>query len=349
MTTFSVSQLVESPSSASWSASSSGFNPPSSFNAQYALLLAQCCGIAYEQYVGSATIPPPDSDLSSLPSTFNSQTATYSQLGSLTASESIGLGSPVGSASDGAYRTVPFGLVIQVSLGGVPAFNVLVLRGTQTYQEWINDGDILPAAFAVVQGAGDVHGGFYATYTTGSDGTLQTSSATRPSGSLAAQISQLSALPGWSSTLPLYITGHSLGAALAIFCAMDVATNFASCCTGVSMYCFAPPLISAGITYQGYPFASATTFPTAYNTAVPSSFAVVNAADLVPILPMSLGNPASAQIQFLAVVPVANTAVYCAQVGTLGGNHSLADNYLPYTQQLAASFTAAPRPSPRTH
>lgn len=86
---------------------------------------------------------------------------------------------------------------------------------------------------------------------------------------------------------------------------------------------------------------------TSYQQAVPQSYAVINAADIVPMMPPSLGNSASYQLVFAPVVPAANVVLYCAQLGDIGSNHELTLNYLPYAQQLATGFSSmAVRPMP---
>jgi hypothetical protein len=50
-------------------------------------------------------------------------------------------------------------------------------------------------------------------------------------------------------------------------------------------------------------------------------------------------------IEFQAVT--SNIIRFCAQAGTIGGNHSCADTYLPYLQALAGGFSVAKAQSAR--
>jgi hypothetical protein len=314
---------------------------PSGFDAQMANLLASTVAAVVQMYAqGLTTITA--ALLDSLPMVGGA--TSYQQVASFTASEAIG----PGANTSPQFITVTLGVALQaLDSNKNPLFNFIALRGTQTYQEWLNDLEAIPRSFALVSGGGSVHAGFYAVYTTGTDGQTPTTSAPRVSSSPAGQIYAAVTASTWVTTVPLYVTGHSLGAALATLCAMDLASNASSSFSSLTMLNFAPPNVSAGILDDGstLPFNTMdpNTFVTAYQAAVPNSFSVVNAADLVPILPFTAGSTTSYQLVFLPVVPSANVVMYCAQLGGIAANHELATNYLPYVQQLAAGFSAARR------
>lgn len=63
------------------------------------------------------------------------------------------------------------------------------------------------------------------------------------------------------------------------------------------------------------------------------SFLIVNAADLVPLLPPPSLTLGSASLTFRQVSDTATN--FCVQTGSIGGNHSLLDTYLPYAAMLA--------------
>jgi hypothetical protein len=314
---------------------------PSGFDAQMANLLANAVAAVVQTYaLGGTTIS--STLLGALPKLPN--VASYQQVASFTASEALG----IGASTSSEFTTVLLGVALQAVDGSNnPLFNVIALRGTQTYQEWINDLTAIPRSFALVSGAGSVHAGFYGLYTTGTDGTMPTSSAPRVSSSPAGQIYAAVTASSWASSAPLYVTGHSLGAALATLCAMDVASNASQSFSSLTMMNFAPPNVSAGILDQGkalqFDIMDPNTFVASYQAAVPNSFSVVNAADLVPILPLTLGSTASYQLVFLPVVPSANVVMYCAQLGGIAANHELSTNYLPYVQGLAGGYSEAAR------
>jgi Lipase (class 3) len=309
---------------------------PSGFDATMAMILAKACGHTYTQYAQGS--PLTEAQYQNLNA--DGTRYTFSGVAAFTASEALGppdLGTPGATPPEiGAFDTVPFGFVATASDGSKPVFNVLALRGTQTYAEWVNDIDALPVEFAF--GTGYVHGGFYSQYVTGTDGTPPSDSTPRPSGSLAAEIADLFASGGplGGSPLPLYVTGHSLGAALAAFAAYDVATNFASSVSSITMIHFAPPRVSAN--YYLLPSNADTVFADGFQKAVPASYAVVNTADIVPILPLSSMTLGAFTLSYLSAVSQDNTISYCAQLGDISLNHSLVNNYIPYVQRLEKKF-----------
>jgi hypothetical protein len=323
---------------------------PSGFDANMANLLASATAAVVQLYAQGLTSLT-QAMLGALP--LVGSAASYQQLGAVfTAPEALGFGASAATASQpsstpGAFTQVTIGVALQaLDASSNALFTVIALRGTQTYQEWVNDLTAIPQAFVLTpSGAstGSVHAGFYAVYTTGTDGQVPTSSTPRVSGSLAYQINQAVTASTWPTTVPLYVTGHSLGAALAELCAMDIALNTSSSASSITMLNFAPPRVAAGFLDAGQtlPFDSydPTKFVTSYQATVKSSYSVVNAADLVPLLPATLGSSAGLQVVFSPVVPSANVVTYCAQLGDIGSNHELTLNYLPYAQALAAGFS----------
>ena len=315
---------------------------PTGFDASIAELLASATAAVVQLYAqGITTLTP--AMLTALPMVGGA--ASYQQLAVFSAPEAIGLGasaatSSQGSSTPGVYLAVTIGVALQaLDANSQPLFTVIALRGTQTYQEWVNDLTALPQSFALVSGAGYVHPGFYAVYTTGTDGQLPTSSNLRVTGALADQIYTTVTASSWPATVPLYVTGHSLGAALAELCAIDLAKNAPAASSALTMINFAPPQVSAGLTADGFQLYNPTAFQTAFQSAVPNSYAVINAADLVPMMPPSVGSPTGITHAVNPVVAPANTVTYCAQLGTIGANHELTLNYLPYIQALAAGLT----------
>ena len=337
MTTFALTPLVNAPSE----------SLPSGFSSTLALIMAQCCALSYTQLSQSASPSTAlsTSELSALnvASGPNATTYTFTQLSypnttpsqpaivPFTGSESLGLGFT--SAQPGAFVTIPFGFAVSVSdSSGNALFNIIALRGTQTYEEWVTDTDVVPTSFALntASDPGDVPGGFYKMYVQGTDGVAPTLNTPRPQGSIAQQLASLLQSSSWNSSIPLYVTGHSLGAALAVFAAMDAACNFPKSFSQLYMYNFAPPNVSAsGV------FASEAQFANNFQTKVPNSFSVINAADIVPTLPPGSLSLGPLTLEFMQAVSSSNRVVYCAQLESLGNNHSLENNYLQFVSQLA--------------
>jgi hypothetical protein len=319
---------------------------PSDFDATMAMILAKACGHTYTQYAQGS--PLTEAQYQNLNT--DGTHYTFSCVATFTASEALGpsdLGTPQPQPGAGEFDTVPFGFVATASDGSLPVFNVLALRGSQTYAEWVNDINALPVSFPFGTKTCYVHGGFYSQYTTGTDGTPPGDGNTsRPAGSLAAQVAALFAAGGplAGSNLPLYVTGHSLGAALAVFAAFDVVANFApNNVSSVTMIHFAPPQVSAGIsgTIDNLPInLSDLTFAQSFRAAV-KAYAIVNSADIVPILPTSPLTLGTLTFSYLSAVSQANTISYCAQLGDISSNHSLVDNYLPYVERLVHGFRPA--------
>jgi hypothetical protein len=318
--------------------------PPSGFDADMANLLASATAAAIQLHAKGLTSLT-TAMLDALP--LVGTAASYQQIGGVfTAPErprSERRHSEPILPPPGGYVQVTIGLALQaLDVNSKSLFTVIALRGTQTRQEWVDDLTAIPHNFALGANVGSVHAGFYAVYTTGADGQAGTSTSPRPAGSLADQINQAVTASTWPQGVPLYVTGHSLGAALAELCAMDLALNASSHVKSITMLSFAPPRVSAGFLEDGKPLDShdPTKFMDSYQQFVPNSYSVVNAADLVPIMPPTLGSSAGFQVLFYPVVPSANTVMYCAQLGDIGSNHELTTNYLPYVQALAAGFSS---------
>jgi hypothetical protein len=341
---FAFTQLIESPSNAS-------ITPPQGFNAVIAFLLGKCCNLTYTQFAAGTRQLSAEQIADAIGPDFN-----CAQVGDgITVSESLTAGSGIGQP--GEFATVPAGFALTCTpAGGGQSFNVIALRGTQTLSEWVEDAEGIPTAFHVgnrngkyyfraeIAPLGMVHGGFYTLYNQGTNGSQPQeivhdeawAEYTRPSGSIAHQIAKL--VTQFDTSLPLYITGHSLGAALAVICAMDIGTNFPKLFPAgqLSMYNLAGPLVAAGITAFSIGVHPGT-FVEAYKQAVPVSFRIVHSADIVPILPptcLSLGS--ELMVEFAHVTD--NAVNFIAQTGSIGGNHACADTYVHYLKKLAQGF-----------
>ena len=336
--------LVEPARIVSPTVSLPGFDP------YLALLLGGCCNLTYDQFAsGSATLSA--AQIAGL-----GPGNALTQIAGLTSSESIGTGADLGAP--GAYTTIPAGFALTgAPAAGAPPVNLIALRGTRTYAEWISDAEGIPTPFRVGDNGGQlytiadlaapglVHSGFHTRYTQGTDGAqpvettkdLLWASYSRPPGSLAAQVAALVGGSTWDATRPLYVTGHSLGAALAVLCAMDVAVNFPKSfpAGGLALYSLAGPMVAMGVSALGLSF-SAQDFPASFQKVVPHAFRIVNAADIVPIVPGPSLGVTDLALTYAHVT--ANEVAFCAQTGSIGGNHACTDTYVPYLQLLAGGF-----------
>ena len=128
-------------------------------------------------------------------------------------------------------------------------------RGTSDVEDWLADLDAVPDDYLPVAGFGQVHAGFQNVY-----------ELVRKS--IAAGLATATA--GCNQIL---ITGHSLGAALAVLAAPDVFRNM-------------PPnkIEPRLITFAG-PRVGLSDFANTFNAAVESCFRIVNFLDVVPYVP----------------------------------------------------------------
>lgn len=140
-----------------------------------------------------------------------------------------------------------FGYIIQSS-----SSIYLVFRGTQNPLDWSANLDARKTRYIYVPNSGSVHHGFLSLY-----------------GSLRNNL--LRKLSGLDSKKNLYITGHSLGGAIATLCALDVAVNSK----------FKQPAV---ITFAA-PRVGDITFADKFNAVITKSERVINAQDHVPSVP----------------------------------------------------------------
>lgn len=131
----------------------------------------------------------------------------------------------------------------------------LSFRGTSDVAEWVADIDAFPDDYRPISGFGQVHTGFQDVYQL-------------VGGNIAANLAAATA--GCDQIL---ITGHSLGAALAVLAAPDVARNMPPNTTEPRLITFAGPRVGVS------------DFAASFNALIESCYRVVNTLDIVPFLP----------------------------------------------------------------
>jgi triacylglycerol lipase len=149
-----------------------------------------------------------------------------------------------------------FGLIgnnMDSNPGGKIAF--VSFRGTQTALDWEHDVDALYEPYGLVDGGGDVHQGFLAVYKTLRD-------------SVKASLEAACQGCDW-----LLVTGHSLGAALALLAAPDIAKNILP---GRAPYL---------LTFAG-PRTGLFRFHRFFDNLIPTCYRVVATGDIVPDVPL---------------------------------------------------------------
>ncbi len=169
-----------------------------------------------------------------------------------------------------------------------PNNNIVVFRGTQEAGEWIANLDVQQIAYPNNNPeAGKIHRGFHELYFKSINQVVQ------------QEINRL------NPAIPCYITGHSLGGAIAVLAAVDLALNFPALSAQIQMYNYAPPRV-------GNP-----TFAKFYSDLVPNSYRVVNQADSTWLLPPT-------QLDNSIYLHVGQRWSFINQTGDLNPNHQLA-------------------------
>ena len=131
----------------------------------------------------------------------------------------------------------------------------VVFRGTKTISEWIADATLSQVAYTYVPDGGMTETGFTGVYS-----------------SIRQEIvDEVNTLNQGGTYTTLYITGHSLGGALTVLAAPDLAQATS----------FTQPIV---YTFAG-PRAGDPTFAALYDSAIATSWRVVNTNDEVPKLP----------------------------------------------------------------
>jgi len=133
----------------------------------------------------------------------------------------------------------------------------LSFRGSADVSDWIADFDFAPTEYSPISSFGQVHAGFQDVYDCVRD-------------SVAANLP--AATRGCDQIL---ITGHSLGAALAVLAAPDVDRGMP------------PNSIEPRLTTFGGPRVGLPDFATAFGAAIECCYRVVNFLDIVPLVPPS--------------------------------------------------------------
>jgi triacylglycerol lipase len=195
----------------------------------------------------------------------------------------------VGDIAASAYDSRPerFGFVIMSEQCAVMAF-----RGTGSAVDWVSDFIAQQTPYRPVRGAGQTHKGFTDIYMSARD-------------QIYALLAQLP--PG----LPLFITGHSLGGALATLAALDIARN--------------TPFRSPIVYTYGAPRIGDPKFVQTYNYCVPTHWRFQNEHDIVPHLPpLVYQSPRTKQTYFY--LHVKGEVPRSFRMGSVSANHIL-DSY----------------------
>ncbi len=264
--------------------------PTQPYDRQISKLLIRCSRIATEQYLKGKTIPSYGGEINSLPS-YQTSLQSYTQIANFTAleqtvTEEIPLqvlaqveqaqlekekADPIetnvntiqSAVQSTTKELVKIDKKVPVYFGFVlssPQAQIMIFRGTQRTTEWLLNLTALqinPQGEDNPQFMGQVHRGFVNIY---QDLVTQTREIARK----------------LDPKKPCYISGHSLGAAIATLAAMDLAITMPQLRPQLRLYTYAGPRI-------GNP-----AFANAHSQLVPNHYRVVNLADLVPLVPSTV-------------------------------------------------------------
>ena len=164
----------------------------------------------------------------------------------------------VAALTDAKLHEIAAGMLSESKVFGLVAWNeaaktaLVAFRGTQSIWDWINDLDAIAIAYRAVAGSGHVHMGFQLVYE-----------------HVRQSVAKL--LATCTGVQRILVTGHSLGAAVAILSGFELAKT-----TGIAteLYTLAGPRTGAP------------DFSGAYRGVVPICYRVVNFMDVVPQVPL---------------------------------------------------------------
>lgn len=145
--------------------------------------------------------------------------------------------------------------MMQGFIGYSPSNNAIIasFRGSDNTKNWVDDFDFLQIPYLKCAGC-LVHNGFYYGYMT-------------ISSSVKSQVQLLLSKYRGAS---VYVTGHSLGGALATVAALDIKHTFNP---PMKVYTFGQPRVGNGL-YAHH-----------FQSQIPDSYRVIHYADIVPHLP----------------------------------------------------------------
>ncbi len=256
--------------------------PPIPYSREISNLLIQCSKLATQQYLTGKTIPTYDGSIKLLPAYFR-ELDGYTQFASFKGHEvevedTIEVDVPTSAqnnpqdpleqqtndAQDSIGQTVREAVKLRqltpVYLGFVlvsKTRNIIVFRGTQRNTEWLYNFYARQQDYHQNGGAaiGKVHRGFVANYK-----------------SIISPV-PLEIAKQLDPSVPCYITGHSLGSALAVLASIDLALNLPALKPQIQLYTYAGARV-------GDP-----AFARIHAQVVPNHYRIVNLADIVPLLP----------------------------------------------------------------
>lgn len=261
--------------------------PPIPYNREISKLLILCSKLATQQYLKGKVEPDYDGNIKSLPA-YTAKLKDYTLVAAIKGEEANiseeieveipqqaaspnreidPIGKNVGSAErvikNTAKEVVKINRKIPVYFGFVLSskkHNIIVFRGTQRTIEWVLNINAVYAtkeSKVLSKSYSKIHPGFSTIYSNIAAQTLEIAKKLNPS-------------------VPCYVSGHSLGAAIATLAAIDIAVNVPRLKKQVQLYTYASPRVGDPV------------FAREHNRVVPNSYRVVNLADAITLVPFTV-------------------------------------------------------------
>jgi hypothetical protein len=248
---------------------------PKNFDIEKATELMQLCNYTYQQYasepIGTWVIPQPYT-IKKIFKAYEKDQGNVSKL-------------------------VPFGFIATSSDNADDLY--LCFRGTRGAPEWEQDAYIDPVECSFIPDNRDIriHKGFQDVYT----------AEHVDVGSLRDQVMNFLTTNDIVSYTNVWVTGHSLGAALATLAIADIVTNVPNMRTLVKMYNFASPLVGNKAFTNFFKSNIGTDKCDGNNDINVCSWRVVNMNDIVPTVPFPI--PKFPSLDYAHVNGCSGTAV----------------------------------------
>lgn len=275
------------------------------YDRKMAELLADCCLRAYRQYdTGHVTPPPGYAVVAEFKGSFTPLNLLLARLNhwSLRWLRWILLPFIWLLDASGLFRE-SFGFALVSRKGD---HYIISFRGTQNLDDWFTDADAFQTGLsrrlrgdAAILDKTRVHQGFQLLAV-----------------SLSRKVYQ--AAKGFKPKVPVYVTGHSLGGAVATLTALMLKARLKR--SDVRMYSYAAPRV-------GDP-----SFASAYDILLPASYRVVNLADVVPVVPPR-------EFKGWHYADLGKQWAFLNQSGDVVGNHGIdaKNNYIAACQKQVPS------------
>jgi triacylglycerol lipase len=292
-------QLSGQPQSQNEVLAQAGVGSPNPNNAAYdrplSSLLVRACGLAVAQFLLSQTDQNYDGSINTL-AEYAPQFNRYRQIASFRAAQ-LSLAEQESGAANLANKAASDQASDQdVAIGVQEVFfgfaltsdshNLIALRGTQTGFEWLGNISSRQVNFRNREPQyGRVHRGFQVSQE-----------------QIITQVRRT--IPQLDPALPLFITGHSLGGAVAMLTAADLALNNDFPGRQMRIYTYGSPRVGDS------------TFVATYTRLVGQTYRVVNLADTVPLTPPSAFRGDSFE-------HAGQEWSYLSQLGDTGINHAI--------------------------